>query len=126
MVIDDLDQFGAAVPPHETEAPLMQPSLPICWRRPATGWKHSKATAKDSTASEETISHTSAVVPACFIECGVGSTRSAADLPRRGDRRHVGRLNDPERAERLAHRVGDVARRQVTVMLLDHAGVAMA
>src|SRR5262249_18150959 len=37
----------------------------------------------------------------------------------------VGWLKNAQRAKRRSHGLGNVARRQVTVMLLDHAGVAM-
>jgi hypothetical protein len=48
-------------------------------------------------------------------------------LPRRGDRRHeVGRRDDPERAKCRPHCVGYVGRRQVAVVLFDHAGVCMS
>ena len=34
-------------------------------------------------------------------------------------------LDDPQRAECCAHRLGDIAGRQMTVVFLDHAGIGM-
>jgi|SRR6516165_9079461 len=54
---------------------------------------------------------------------GVGSRfptrRDGVSLPCAADRHHVRGLEYPERAKRRAYRVGDIARRQVAVMLLD-------
>ena len=51
-----------------------------------------------------------------------GATLSAASarLSRRAEWRDVCRVDKAERAERGAHRVGDVGRRQMTIVPLDH------
>lgn len=47
-------------------------------------------------------------------------------LSRCGNRRYLRWLHDSQRTERSAHRVGNIARRKVPIMLLDHPAVGVA